>query len=750
MDPFILTIIIVGLSGIVAQIIILRELLVGFYGNELTLGIILANWVILEAIGVLIFGKYIDKARDKINAFVILQVIFSLALPLSVYFARTFKVASGIPFAEAIGLPLIFLSSFLVILPVAFCHGALFSAGCSIYSKKSESIGKIYAWETIGTILGGIILTYFFIPYLDSFQAVFIIVAVNLIICLFLLRRGKIILKYFVFSLLIAVLYLSLSGGMNFLNKLSIDRQWNAGKVLEYRNSVYGNITVLEKERQRTFFYNGLPVITTPHPDITFVEEFGHLPLLFHQAPKDILIIGQGIGGLINKVLEHPVRKIDYAEKDPLIVDMFKKYPSALSNLELNNKRLNIINLDGRAFLRTTPKRYDIILIGISRPTDLSSNRFFTQELFSLIKHRLNEGGILAFRLPGSMTYLSRELRDLNMCVLNGLKDNYAYIRIVPGDYNLFLASSSKEIIETTPLLISQRIKQENITTSLLTPGYLEYRLDKKWLDWFTRSSVGATSKVNRDFMPFAVFEMLAFWNKQFSPHFAGFYESFQNLNLTIIFIIIAVIALIIYLTFHKKQRFKRIAIACSIATTGFFGMLINLILVFSFQIFYGNLYHNIGLLMSIFMGGIAAGSIFITYRINNLKNKMGSFMALEIIMAIFSGILALTIPKLAGPLLHLPLVFMLAGFIPGVFIGLAFPLASRLYLEKEEGAGSVSGTLYCSDLIGGWIAGILGGIVFLPILGLFKTCMIIIMLKLSSLLLLLAANRKPLTKVII
>ena len=149
-------------------------------------------------------------------------------------------------------------------------------------------------------------------------------------------------------------------------------------------------------------------------------------------------------------------------------------------------------------------------------------------------------------------------------------------------------------------------------------------------------------------------------------------------------------------------------------------------------------------------MAGIAAGSIFITYRINNLKNKMGFFMALEIIMAIFSGILALAIPKLAGPLFHLPLVFMLAGFIPGVFIGLAFPLASRLYLKKEEGAGSVSGALYCSDLLGGWIAGILGGIVFLPILGLFKTCMIIIMLKLSSLLLLLAANRKPLTKVII
>ena len=727
-----------------AQVIILRELLVSFYGNELTLGIILANWVLLEAIGVIALGRYIDKAKDKINVFVILQIIFSLSLPLSVYFSRLFKTALGIPFGEAVGLPVIFLSSLLVILPVAFCHGALFSTGCSIYSKKSELIGKIYAWETIGTILGGIILTYFFIPYLNSFQTVFIIVVINLIACLFLLRHGKIALKYILSFLIIAVFYLSLSGGVDFLNKFSIDKQWDKGAVLEYRNSVYGNIAVIKREEQDTFYYNSMPIITTPTPDIVFTEEFGHLPLLFHQAPKDVLIIEGGVGGLINQVLKHPIRKIDCTKQDYAIIDMLKKYPSALTNSEFTDRRLNIINVDGRYFLRTTSNRYDIILIGISRPTDLSSNRFFTREFFSLIKNRLNKGGILAFTLPGSIAYLGRELRDLNMCVLNGLKDNYAYTRIVPGDYNLFLASPSKEIIEATPLLISQRIKQENIKTRLLTAGYLEYRLDKKWLDWFTRSSAGATSKVNKDFMPFAVFEMLAFWNKQFSPQFAGFYESFQNLNLKSTFTIIAVIALIIYLTSHKKQRFKRTAIAYSIATTGFFGMLINLILVFSFQIFYGNLYHNIGLLLSIFMAGIAAGSIFITYRINGLKNKLRFFITLEVIMAAFSYLSALAIPKLAGPLFHLPLVFMLAGFIPGVFIGLAFPLASSLYFKKEEGTGSVSGALYCSDLIGGWIAGILGGVVFLPVLGLFNTCLIIVMFKLSSCLLLLAANKKP------
>ena len=63
-STFILTIVVVGLSGVIAQILLLRELLVSFYGNELTIGIVLANWVISEAIGVLIAGKLIDKIKD--------------------------------------------------------------------------------------------------------------------------------------------------------------------------------------------------------------------------------------------------------------------------------------------------------------------------------------------------------------------------------------------------------------------------------------------------------------------------------------------------------------------------------------------------------------------------------------------------------------------------------------------------------------------------------------------------------------
>ncbi|MCX5706186.1 MAG: hypothetical protein NTW13_00675, partial [Candidatus Omnitrophica bacterium] len=278
---FSLIILFIGLSGIVAQVVLLRELLVSFYGNELTIGVILANWILSEALGVFLIGKFIDKVRNKINVFIGLQVIFSFALPVVLYLSRTFKTISGIPFGEGVALPLIFFASLIIILPVAFCHGALFS----VCSSLTYSIGRMYIWETLGTITGGLILAYLFIPYLNSFQIIFFIAGLNLVIAINFISPKKI--KYLALLVLIFA-GLFLNKIPDYLEKYSIEKQWRGLKVLDYKNSVYGNVCVTKNAREYTFFYNGIPVITTPFPDRQFVEELGNLPLLFHQAPKDI------------------------------------------------------------------------------------------------------------------------------------------------------------------------------------------------------------------------------------------------------------------------------------------------------------------------------------------------------------------------------------------------------------------------------------------------------------------------------
>jgi spermidine synthase len=424
---------------------------------------------------------------------------------------------------------------------------------------------------------------------------------------------------------------------------------------------------------------------------------------------------------------------------------MLKEYPSDLTEKELNDRRVRVINMDGRFFVKHTTNRYDVVLIGLSKPSDLSTNRLFTQEFFSLLKKRLNPAGILAFSLPGSLTYLSQQLKDLNACILNGLKNAYGYVRIIPGDYNIFLASDSKGVLDISAGTISQRINQRNIKTDILIPTYLEYRLSLRWLEWFKRASRGATNNINQDLRPVAVYQMLIIWNKQFSTLMTDVLESLKKLNLTVIWGLILLMTLaLLYFSHLGKGNLSGLSVAYGIATTGFFGMLMNLMLVFAFQIAYGYLYYSIGLLISRFMAGIAVGSIIMTSNIGRLKDHLGLFIKLDSAILLFSLASAYILSFTVGQVNHPFLVFIALFLLSGIFLGLEFPLASKIYLLDKKQVGESAGLLYGADLFGGWFAGMLGGVVFLPLLGVFNTCLIIFLLKSSSLALLLAARIRP------
>lgn len=734
-----LSVLIVGASGIIAQGLLLRELLVSFYGNELVLGLILANWLLAEAAGVFAAGKFPGKPGHKTGRFIALEVFFSFLFPLALFFCRTFKPLLGISFAEAAALPQVFLVSLCVMFPVGFLHGALFNSCLKLYAAgragySVQAIGRVYAWEIIGTILGALVFTYLFIPYFNSFVIVFFVSLLNLSVAAVfaMFNPAKRLLNICLIGLAVGVFVWIEPDS---LHRLSVCKQWQGQKVLAYRNSVYGNIVVTKQLEQNTFFYNGVPVVTVPYPDVTFVQEFGNMPLLFHPCPRDALIISAGAGGLLSQVEGHSLQKIYYAELDPLFIAMLKQYPAGLINKEFSDARLRIINADGRLFLMKTKDKFDIILVGLSKPSDLSVNRIFSEEFFNIAKQKLAKNGIIAISLPGSLTYISTELRDLNAEVINALRAAFTDIRIIPGDYNMILASNSSGLLQVDTHILAERMRDRGIKAGLLTSAYLAYRLDKTRLEWFKESMVSATKKINRDFAPVAVFEMLIYWNKQFSPAIAGLLQAAGSFNMPLIFV--AVTLLTVALLFFPSHKHK-IKIGYAIATTGFFGMLMSLVLIFSFQVFYGYLYYMIGMLIALFMAGAAGGSILLTRYLGRLKNMLTALMLVDFIMFIFCGVMIMVLAKITYFSWSYPLLFSFAGAL----VGAEFPLAAAIYPDKEDTLGETAGVLYAADLIGGWLAGMLGGVLLLPVLGLFQTCLVMALLKLSSVILL-SQNRK-------
>jgi spermidine synthase len=671
-----------GFSGLVAQILLLREFLIVFSGNELSIGIILANWVILEAFGSFYFGRKFEKSQHKLETFAVITILFFVSLLAAIFLVRILKSVIGVSIGESIGFWPMFYSSFLLQLPASILHGALFTSSCQIYSLFSgqdpSSAGRVYADETVGTVIGAIVGTYLFIPHLNTFQASIWLALLNFIVCLALLlpywktRPFQNTILVVLSVLVFFSGYLVFAGHADKLHHYSIKAQWKNQNVVHYQNSPYGNICVIENEGQYIFFQDGIPTVITPVPD-----------------------------------------KIDYAELDPLLISLFRKFPTPLTESELSDGRVKITHIDGRLFLRSTQEKYDLILVGITEPSNLQANRFFTKEFFSLAKERLNESGILVLGLPGSLTYMNQELKNLNSSIFHTLRSVFPYIRVVPGDgTNLFLSSDYRGILEIDRMLVMERLIQRKIKADVMIPWYIEQKLHPGWQDWFSLFIQESSQKINSDFTPRGVFYSISHWNALFAPYLRWPFAQFERIDVRTIAPLF-VIPLLLYVLFRfRKIRFFRAGIPLVIITTGFAGMIFDLMLIFAFQSIYGYVFSWIGILVASFMAGAAFGAMWITRVLERLKNSFKLFVKIDLAIICFSIVCPYIIlgaySYLGNPdaFFFSKALFLVLSFISGMLIG---------------------------SLLGGWFGGIVGAVVLLPVLGLLGTGIVVALLKLTS-----------------
>ncbi|RKY32081.1 MAG: hypothetical protein DRP74_03515, partial [Candidatus Omnitrophota bacterium] len=84
--------------------------------------------------------------------------------------------------------------------------------------------------------------------------------------------------------------------------------------------------------------------------------------------------------------------------------------------------------------------------------------------------------------------------------------------------------------------------------------------------------------------------------------------------------------------------------------------------------------------------------------------------------------------------LVKLSWIFFLFSGITGFLVGSEFPLANKIYAQ-ENSQSTTAGLLYAADLLGAWLAALTVSIVFIPIIGIIKTCILLLIIKIANLL---------------
>ena len=393
----------------IGQVVLMRELFVVFYGNEASVGIILACWLLWVGIGSLFLGRLVQRIKDRIGLFVLNQVLVAFFFPISIVLARISKSVLGISPGEIIGLLPIVSISFILLAPLCMILGFFFALSCQLFPCRSQKaaayIGRIYVYEAIGATVGGALFSYLLIRFFHSFQIAWFVSCLNLLSAVsiasyrpYFKRRGL----PFLFSLILLVSFLFGLTGVDTIHHLSIQRQWPGFTILSSKDSVYGNVTVSERTGQRNFFENGLLMFA--FPDRFSAEESVHFALLEHPHPSHVLLIGGGISGSLAEVLKHPVEKVTYIELDPLIIDAAKEYISG-EELMLDNPKVSIHHIDGRLYMKRSKEKYDVIIVNLPEPFTIQLNRFYTKDFFHEARRVLTDDGILSFRITSAENY---------------------------------------------------------------------------------------------------------------------------------------------------------------------------------------------------------------------------------------------------------------------------------------------------------------------------------------------------------
>ncbi|MCP6760904.1 MAG: fused MFS/spermidine synthase [Fischerella sp. CENA71] len=190
--------------------------------------------------------------------------------------------------------------------------------------------------------------------------------------------------------------------------------------VLAYQKTEYQEMYIVE-----TGTYGKALVLDGKWQSCTGDEFLYHEPLvhpamIFHGAPRKVLILGGGEGATAREVLRwQTVDKVVMIDIDGEVVEACKQHLSEMHQNAFDDPRLHVVIADALDFLDTTDEKWDVIISDLSDPIESGpSFQLFTKEYFEKASRVLSPNGFFVVQAgpvsPGELNLHARLVKTLN------------------------------------------------------------------------------------------------------------------------------------------------------------------------------------------------------------------------------------------------------------------------------------------------------------------------------------------------
>ncbi len=426
--PALLGAFVTGLAILGLQVLWMRMFRIYVTNTSYTFALVSSVSILGLFAGSFLFGRRRRHGRDLrwslhkalLGIVVTTGVGLFLLLNLPKLLMFPFAGVTENPAARVLLLPMI--AALLIIFPPTLFSGYTFPLVCRMYAggvrNLSRDVGRVLMTNTLGSTLGPLLAAFVLLPLLGAAMAVLLLMAVLVGAALLILRwegrqdgrkahrkaHRKPSRK--VYRNVLA------AGAVALLVLVAVGPDWRVlppsfsrfeREVLQYRESVEGTLTVGRdvgtRSQSQYTFVNNSAVIGSTYDAVKVVKMVGHFPFLLGVDGRDVLVIGFGIGVTTSAIAQHPqVRSIECVELVPGLKDAARYYRE-LNNGVADDPRLSIIPGDGRHYLQTTRKKYDLISCDPTHPI-LGSGALYTAEYFQQCREHLKPGGMVSQYLP--------------------------------------------------------------------------------------------------------------------------------------------------------------------------------------------------------------------------------------------------------------------------------------------------------------------------------------------------------------
>ena len=344
-----------------------------------------------------------------------------------------------------------------VMLPATIFIGATLPLSVRVLardeSQATVGTARIYAWNTVGAIIGAILAGFVLIPGLGFEGSIRIAVGVNFILALWAatcVARPRLVpvgVACIGIALVLAVYTparpqaVVTSSGFNLAYPAP-------PRELYYAVGRSSTVMLLASGASYYLRTNGLPeasVSVSGRPPLLDSQKWlTALPVAARPDTRNMLVVGFG-GGVALEGVPPSVESVDVIELEPEVI-VANRLLSGMRDIDpLADPRFNIVINDARNALRLTRKLYDAIVSQPSHPWTAGASHLFTREFVADVRSHLNDGGVF-------LQWMNAEFLDeaLLRTLAATLTAEFEYVRLYnpTAQVLMFLASDAPLDIE--------------------------------------------------------------------------------------------------------------------------------------------------------------------------------------------------------------------------------------------------------------------------------------------------------------